>query len=138
MWLYESGYKINIGTKSNTIGCHIIAFTVNHPSRIHYQRNTNQDYVTQTMISFIEERGHLEIFNPNYTECGKLLKMRMVSQIAQQILIHQGNNEGLSTHGFAAEDHLRDYLAKHLEEIELDYNSMWMMMVKWVLNIKHL
>jgi RecB family endonuclease NucS len=109
------------GTKSNTIGCHIIAFTVNHPSRIHYQRNTKPRLCdTDYDIFYRKERGHLEIFNPELHGMWKIVEDEDGSlQIAQaDIDPPTGNNEGLSTHGFAAEDHLRDYLAKHLEEIE--------------------
>ena len=106
------------GTNTNTIQCQIIVCTVNHDSRIHYPEN-NKPRAAAGQYDFLYrvEKGKLELFNP---------------AVHGDWQIVENENGGLSvcpckeieepqptpTHAFAAEAHLRDYLAQHLDEIE--------------------
>ena len=104
------------GTNTNTIQCQIIVCTVNHSSRIHYPENTKPRMATgQYDFLYRAEKGKLELFDA-------------AVHGAWQIV--ENEDGGLTvcpctdeppvppTHAFAAEAHLRDYLAQHLDEIE--------------------
>jgi endonuclease len=108
-------------TNPNTVQCHIILCTVNHNSRIHYSDN-NKPRMANGQYDFLfrPERGKLELFDPD---------VHGQWQIAEgedgrlKVCLVKGDSEPDQettdqTNGFAAEAHLRDYLAQHLDEIE--------------------
>lgn len=111
------------GTNTNTIGCAIIACSVNHDSRIHYGEN-NQPRRADTQFDFLyrPERGHVERYVPDvhgvweiYEKEDGRLGVRLVD--AEPMPDHQEATGERGT-AFAAEAHLRDYLAQHLDKIE--------------------
>lgn len=109
------------GTNTGTIHCEIMGATVNHASRIYYcadrrprlANNPNLDPFYRPTRGQIEtydaaKHGQWEIYE---SDSGKL-GVRLEDQPS-------GNGNGVDgSNGFAAEDHLRDYLAQHLEVIE--------------------
>jgi hypothetical protein len=109
------------GTNPNTIQCQIIVCTVNHPSRVHYPENT-KPRAANTKYDFLYRcgRGLLELYNPEKhgqweiyeQENGKLGVRRIDEEVQME------EEEAKEGTGFAAEDHLRDYLAQHLDVIE--------------------
>ena len=105
------------GTNPNTIQCHIVVCTVNHPSRIHYPVNTKPRLATaQYDFLFRTEKGKLELYDEAVRgaweiaegEDGRLTVCRCDE-------LSDGESEG---NAFAAETHLRDYLVQHLGDIE--------------------
>jgi hypothetical protein len=108
-------------TNLNTIQCQIIICTVNHPSRIHYPENT-KPRAANTKYDFLYRsgRGLLELFNPEkhgeweiYEQENGKLGVRKIDEEVQML-----EEEAQERTGFAAEYHLRDYLAQHLDVIE--------------------
>lgn len=110
------------GTNPTTIGCQIIVCTVNHASRIHYPEN-QKPRMAQAQYDFLYrpatgqlqwydlvKHGQWEIAE---TEGGTLI----VRETGKE---DGGNGEGPQDAGrsFAAEVHLRDFLAKNLGVIE--------------------
>ncbi len=112
-------------TKQNTISCQIIVCTVNHASRIHYPEN-HKPRRAQSDYDFLyrPERGKLEFYDPTRHGLWEIF-LREDGRPA----IRQVNEEEVpvpeavdlpSDGAFAAEDHLRDFLARpqNLEAIE--------------------
>jgi hypothetical protein len=110
------------GTNPSTIACQIIVCTVNHPSRIHYPENQRpRPANAQYDFLFRPSSGQLEWFDPllhgqweiGEREDGKLVVEEVGEQEHDELpAISEGGNS------FAAEAHLRDYLAKNLDVIE--------------------
>lgn len=110
------------GTNPNTIQNWITACTVNHDSRIHYAENSKPRKADSKYdILFRPGRGLLERYAPEKHgeweifehEDGRL----GVKQVTTASVEEKTGESGAGS-GFAAEDHLRDYLAKHLDRIE--------------------
>ena len=108
------------GTNPTTIGCNIIASTVNHASRIHYSDNQKPRFAdTQHDFLFRPSSGALEWYDPTQhgqweiaeAEDGKVFVQEVSKAEAEMEAVECGNS-------FAAEHHLRDYLAKNLNIIE--------------------
>jgi hypothetical protein len=107
------------GTNTATIQCQIIVCTVNHPSRIHYPEN-QKPRQTPNQYDFLyrPERGKLVAYDAaqhgqwhiEEGEDGRLLVLQACKT--------PPNGPPPNGHGFAAEDHLREYLAQHLAVIE--------------------
>ena len=109
------------GTNTSTIQAQIIVCTVNHPSRLHYPANQKPRAAKRSDdFLFRPERGKLELYDPErhgYWEIAENEDGRLV--------VHETDEEGTekekeSSSGggsFAAEDHLRDYLAANLQVI---------------------
>src|SRR5205807_4502573 len=104
------------GTNTLTIQAQIIVCTVNHASRIHYPENRKPRRAnSQYDFLFRPKRGQLELYDPARHgvweiaegEAGRLLIVQ-----AEEEADTSGQAEG---EAFAAETHLRDYLAKHLD-----------------------
>jgi endonuclease NucS-like protein len=108
------------GTNTGTIQCQITVLTVNHDSRIHFQRNKKPRIANgQYDLLFRPTSGQLELYEPKKhgiweifaNEDGRL-SVRPVDTEPPD------NGDDTEGKGFAAEAHLRDYLALHLEDIE--------------------
>jgi RecB family endonuclease NucS len=108
------------GTNPATIQAQTVVCTVNHSSRIHYPENQKpRSAVSQYDFLYRPERGKLEIYDPSHhgaweiarTEDGALI----VRLVDQEIKGENGDGESKS---FAAEAHLRDYLAHNLDVVE--------------------
>lgn len=108
------------GTNPNTIQCHIVLCTVNHPSRIHYPQN-KKPRISNARYDFLfrPDRGQLELYNPAKHGQWQIFKRddgRLgVGLVGQE---EQGIEEAETGAEFGTEAHLRDYLAQHLERIE--------------------
>lgn len=110
------------GTNTNTIQCQTIVCTVNHASRIHYPENKKPRPATgQYDFLFRPDRGKLEWYDPvrhgpwqiAETDAGLLKVVPGSSPIDDAAA-----DDACEDRGFAAEAHLRDYLALHLADIE--------------------
>lgn len=107
------------GTNVTTIRCHITICTVNHNSRIHYPEN-KKPRVANAQYDFLfrSGRGEIELYSPEKHGVWKIeeledgsLKVLRDEEITEELKESKGC-------GFSAEDHLRDFLAEHLEDIE--------------------
>jgi hypothetical protein len=107
------------GTNLSTIQCQIIVCTVNHASRVHYPENKKpRNANTQYDFLFRPDRGKLEWYDP-----AKQGPWRIVETDTGLMKVEPGDDSDPPVavdehHGFAAEAHLRDYLAGHLSDIE--------------------
>jgi len=107
------------GTNTNTIQCQIIICTVNHRSRIHYPENKKPRIAnTQYDFLFRPERGEVELYNPAKHGRWEIYQREDGRLDVRQIDSAGNDPETDAGTGFAAESHLRDYLAQHLDLIE--------------------
>ena len=108
------------GTNTTTIGCQIAVCTVNHASRIHYPENQKpRDATAQYDFLFRPATGSLEWYDPTqhgHWEIAEMEDGKLVVREANQTLVPVEESEKGGS--FAAEHHLRDYLAKNLHIIE--------------------
>ena len=108
------------GTNKSTINCKTIVATVNHPSRIHYQRNqkpriADGDYD----FLFRPGKGEIELYDPARHGIWEIAEQEDGTMVVQQTGAADEMSDPKEAGGtFAAEAHLRDYLAKNLEVIE--------------------
>jgi len=117
------------GTNPLTIQAQIVACTVNHASRVHYPENKKPRFATsQHDFLYRPERGRLETYDPQRhgrweiveEEDGRLV-VHPLDENAAVVDTPTGNKELQASDGgsaFAAEAHLRDYLAGNLGLIE--------------------
>ena len=91
--------------KSNTVNCHIIKFTTNHRTRIHYKAAPQHDKLFQ----FPNKR--LRLYNPE-TDPKPIYAADEPPDVQVDDEIQEGSSE------FAYESHLRDYLKSNLHQIE--------------------
>lgn len=126
-WILERYPETNI----NTIQCQIIICSVNHNSRVHFPEN-NKPRRCDTRYDFLyrPERGRIELYNPSrhgQWEIAKLDDGRLVVQLVDEntpVLTDPDTSEvqllprEVEGSCFAAEDHLREYLARNLDAIE--------------------
>lgn len=109
------------GTNTNTISAQIIVCTVNHPSRIHYPEN-KKPRVSNGSQDFIYRsgKGLMEQYDPDRHGSWSIVESEDGTLKVEAI----GGGEEESSPppalagGFAAEDHLRDYLEANLNVIE--------------------
>jgi RecB family endonuclease NucS len=113
------------GTNRSTIQCQIIVCTVNHDSRIHYPENSKPRVAdTQYDFLFRPERGKVELYDQARHGVWKIVEQDdgrlAVCRADQEETPDEVTEpaEPSSGHAFAAETHLRDYLAQHLDLIE--------------------
>lgn len=128
-YIWEKYGEVN----ESTINCHIIACTVNHPSRIHYPEN-KKPRVANSRYDFLFStgRGKVELYDPEKhgmweirrDEYGKLI-------VAQAGLeeIPEGEVAGEITEDerellFPVESHLRDFIAQNIEGIKVNDHSL--------------
>ena len=111
------------GTNKSTIQCQIIFCTVNHDSRVHYPENhKTRKADTRYDFLFRTGRGQLELYDPAkhgqweiYERDDGRLGVRQVDSEVPPDDAGPGTEGGSS---FAAQAHLRDYLAQHLDQIQ--------------------
>jgi hypothetical protein len=102
-WFEKNYPKI----KSNTVGCHIIKFTTNHKTRIHYGARPQHDMLFQLQNKLLRLHDQEKDPKPIYS--------------AEDIIVDPDGDNGdtqLASSEFAYESHLRDYLSNNLEKIE--------------------
>jgi len=99
-WFNEKYPKI----KTNTVNCHIIKFTTNHKTRVHYKAKPQNDLLFQL------PDGRLRLYNSE-----KDLAPLYTSEDGTGPL--PPNDESYDSK-FAYESHLRDFLSKNLQIIE--------------------
>jgi hypothetical protein len=102
-WFKEKYPKI----KPNTVACHIIKFTTNHKTRVHYGAKPQHDLLFQLPNKQVRLYDKEKDPKPIYS--------------GEDIIIEpDGDDRELqaSSSEFAYESHLRDYLANNLEKIE--------------------
>jgi hypothetical protein len=100
-WFRENYPKI----KSNTIWCHIVKFTTNHRTRVHYSATPKNDYLFQ-----LPDKS-LRLYNPE-TDPKPIYTL---DDPPPEVKVSPEEN---GTSEFAYESHLRDYLKDHLHIIE--------------------
>ena len=125
------------GTNPLTIQCQIIGCTVNHDSRVHYPEN-KRPRIANGYHDFLFRtgRGKVEVFDPQRhgiweIRLGESGRLEVAERDAQPLgragdgpgtLAEPESSDGGSEQpmgsGFAAEGHLRDYLASNLDDIE--------------------
>lgn len=106
------------GTNISTINCQIIVCTVNHYSRIHYSENQKPRQATSRCdLLYRPATGEIEWYDPSQHGLWEIFEQDDGKLIVQKVGTEPTTpqNDGDS---FAAEAHLRDYLAKNLEIIE--------------------
>lgn len=116
-------------TNKSTIQCQIINCTVNHASRVHYPEN-GKPRICNTRYDFLyrPERGLLERYDRarhgDWEICegddGSLIVRPTVGS-AESSATEAASTEPVPAacgSTFAAESHLRDYLAQHLSDLE--------------------
>ncbi|TNF32502.1 MAG: DUF91 domain-containing protein [Deltaproteobacteria bacterium] len=104
-------------TNRNTISCQIIVCTVNHASRVHYPENKKPRKANlQYDFLFRPTRGELELFDSAKHGDWEIVEQEDGRNLVRRIDAPEPvpSESGI----FAAEAHLRDYLADHLELIE--------------------
>jgi hypothetical protein len=92
--------------KSNTVGCHIIKFTTNHRTRVHYNATPKCDFLFQ-----LPDR-RLRLYNQESDPKPIYEKDEILDDDSGEEKINEDNSQ------FAYESHLRDYLANNLHQIE--------------------
>lgn len=92
--------------KSNTVGCHIIKFTANHRTRIHYGATPKCDMLFQLPDK------RLRLYNPESDPKPIYKKDEITDDDSDE------KPEAEDSSQFAYESHLRDYLANNLHQIE--------------------
>lgn len=114
------------GTNPNTVGAQIAICTVNHRSRIHYPEN-QRPRIANTKMDFLFRpgRGQLELYDPARHGTWEIVELPDGERTVRQVADAGGTGGGDEQPGgdgeragFAAEDHLRDFLAQHLEQLE--------------------
>lgn len=119
------------GTNPATISAQTIACTVNHSSRVHFTENA-KPRIADTRMDFLyrPSRGQIELYDASQHGRWEIAETPEGKRVVRQIdaAPRTGGEPpidvptvGTTTTpagGFAAEDHLRDFLAQHLEELE--------------------
>jgi RecB family endonuclease NucS len=107
------------GTNVSTIQAQTIVCTVNHASRTHYPENQKPRTAdTQYDFLFRPERGKLELYNAAKHGVWEIVEGEDGRLRVCQADVDEIRGEEPAGEAFAAETHLRDYLANHLDVIE--------------------
>jgi hypothetical protein len=101
-WFSKNYPKI----KSNTVGCHIIKFTTNHNTRIHYGADSRHDLLFQ-----LPDRS-LRLYNPEDDPKPIYKNDDNDGGGDGEKVVCKGDSQ------FAYESHLRDYLVNNLHQVE--------------------
>ncbi|MGH7747759.1 MAG: endonuclease NucS domain-containing protein, partial [Candidatus Dormibacteria bacterium] len=119
------------GTKETTAGAHLVSMAVNNPSRVHFGMNKRACAATRPEYDVLFRSGKdFERYDPERHgrwEIAKAadgkFKVRLVEEGTGGDplgLAPEPDVEAVGTSTtFAAESHLRDYLAKHLDQVEV-------------------
>jgi len=106
------------GTNKSTIGCQIIVTTVNHDSRIHYPENKKpRKCDSQYDFLYRPSTGQLESYDQARHGSWEILEDED-GRLKVQKFEDQVKSAASDPQGFAAEAHLRDFLAGNLNLIE--------------------
>ncbi len=109
------------GTNKSTISCQIMACTVNHPSRIHYMGSSGPRKADgPNDILYRPATGEIVWYDPVRHGAWEIAEREdgtLVVRESGKEDDEPGKGEQEQS-GFAAEAHLRDYLAKNLDIIE--------------------
>ena len=92
--------------KSNTVGCHIIKFTTNHRTRVHYGATPKCDMLFQLPDK------RLRLYNPENDPKPIYKKDEIIEEDSDEKPQIEDSSQ------FAYESHLRDYLVNNLHQIE--------------------
>lgn len=110
------------GTNLSTISCQVIVCTVNHASRIHYPENYKpRKAEAQYDFLFRPAKGELEWYAPERHGLWEIAELENGTLVAREV---QGEPDEVDDkaeiidRSFAAEAHLRGFLAKNLGTIE--------------------
>lgn len=95
--------------KSNTVNCHIIKFTTNHKTRIHYNAGPQNDILSQLPDK------RLRLYNPETDPAPIYASNASDSEMIED---EKEEEDGKDLSQFAYESHLRDYLKNNLHVIE--------------------
>lgn len=101
-WFKQNYPKI----KPNTVGCHIIKFTTNNRTRIHYGANPKCDKL------FLLPNKKLRLYNPESDPAPIYRKDEIIEEDSEPEVSDEDTSQ------FAYESHLRDYLTNNLHQIE--------------------
>ncbi len=129
------------GTKENTIRCQIIACTVNHPSSVYYGSKKVGISNGSNNFLFTTGNGQVEWYDPQKhgvwgvikNEEGKLKVSKMETDPENIIfeaffdpspLIEEECEEENVNLGFPVESHLRDFIAKNIESLQVGNSSL--------------
>lgn len=116
------------GTNPSSISCCFVSCSVNLPSRIHYASNQKpRKCDTQHDFLFWSGRGKLESYDPDQHGRWEISE-RDDGSLVVRPQDHGGETSGDTAgieggamsdgNAFAAENHLRDYLVEHIDDIE--------------------
>jgi endonuclease len=125
------------GTRMNTLGAHLVSMAVNNPSRVHFGGRGKRPYPYRfrpEMEILFRKGNAFERYNPKRHGIWQIIKGqdgKPLNRLAQEgaespeTPTESGIDEvvvdaiaAVSATAFAAESHLRDYLAKNLGQIE--------------------
>ena len=108
------------GTNPQTIGCQITVSTVNQASRIHYTENQKPRRATaQYDFLFRPAKGELVWYDPALHGEWEIAELEDGKLVVREFGMDGDADENEeSSNSFAAEAHLRDFLAKNLHVIE--------------------
>jgi len=95
--------------KSNTVNCHIIKFTTNHRTRIHYNAGSSND------ILFQLPDKRLRLYNPEADPAPIYEGAISPGETGDE---REEKDEWVESSEFAYESHLQDYLKNNLSVIE--------------------
>jgi hypothetical protein len=112
--------KKHPGTNPTTIGCQIPVCTVNHSSRIHYPENQKpRKAEARYDFLFRPATGALECYDPAQHGPWEIAESEDGMLVAREVMKEPDPVDPPPTgKSFAAEHHLRDFLAKNLHLIE--------------------
>ena len=107
------------GTNKSTIACQIMACTVNHPSRIHYMTSAGPRKADgPNDFLFRPATGELVWYDPARHGAWEIAEREDGTLEVKEFGQTEPVDKGQEQNGFAAEAHLRDYLARNLDVIE--------------------
>jgi endonuclease len=109
------------GTSVNTILNQIIVCTVNHESRIHYRENQRPRQCNDTYdFLYRPGPGKLEMYDPRLHGMWEIAQDEHGVLQVRKVREKMENRKGEMTvgTGYIESDHLRAYIAKHLDLIE--------------------
>ena len=125
-WILERWPDTNV----NSINTHINSATVNSPSRRHYPENSRPrltDEGHRYDLLYRPAAGEVEKYDPSKHGVWQLaigeddrITVQLTPGGSHESVLDSNVSESGASGGeaFAAESHLRDYLARHIEEIE--------------------
>ena len=130
-------HALRPGTKSNTLGAHLVSMCVNNPSRVHFPSARNAKsfpFRKSTALEILFRNGGIfERYDPQRHGIWEIVKGpdgKLVNRLSSEATADPSELElgsdleaevkvaVVAGGTFAAESHLRDYLAKNLEQIE--------------------